>query len=106
MESTGNSSVSGDRENSKKTAASSATEKPNGKSTAVSFTNQRNPDAVTALSSANGHQLMFFRDVCLGPREADLRFRLIHFWEARNPNSETLIGQEMLLFDEEICERL
>ncbi|XP_048638011.1 uncharacterized protein LOC125610150 isoform X2 [Brassica napus] len=44
---------------------------------------------------------MLFRDVSPGPREADLRFRLIHFWEACNPNTKTLIGQEMLLIDEE-----
>ncbi|CAH8357875.1 unnamed protein product [Eruca vesicaria subsp. sativa] len=44
---------------------------------------------------------MFFRDVTLGPHEASLRFRLIHLWEAINPKSKTLIGQEMILIDEE-----
>ncbi|KAL0825793.1 hypothetical protein Bca101_049470 [Brassica carinata] len=44
---------------------------------------------------------MFFRDVSFSPHEAELRFRLIHFWEARNLNTKELIGQEMLLIDEE-----
>ncbi|CDY12070.1 BnaC03g59860D [Brassica napus] len=100
MESTGNSSVSGDRKASKKTVASSVTAKPNGKSH-VSSTNPMNPNTVTALSSAHANQVMFFRDVSLGPREAELRFRLIHLWEARNIYTKTLIGQEMLLIDEE-----
>ncbi|CAF1907892.1 unnamed protein product [Brassica oleracea var. botrytis] len=74
--------------------------KPNEKA-AVSSANPMNPYAATALSSACVDQVMLFRDVSHGPREADLRFRLIHFWEARNPNTKTLIGQEMLLIDEE-----
>ncbi|XP_033138111.1 uncharacterized protein LOC108870151 isoform X1 [Brassica rapa] len=100
MESTGNSSVSGDRKASKKTVASSVTAKPNGKSPVLS-TNPMNPNTVTALSSAHANQVMFFRDVSLGPREAELRFRLIHLWEARNIYTKTLLGQEMLLIDEE-----
>ncbi|CAF2248778.1 unnamed protein product [Brassica napus] len=40
---------------------------------------------------------MFFRDVSFSPHEAELRFRLIHFWEARNLNTKELIGWEMLL---------
>ncbi|CAN7065995.1 unnamed protein product [Brassica rapa subsp. trilocularis] len=103
MESTGNSSVSGDRKASKKTVASSVTAKPNGKSP-VSSTNPMNPNTVTALSSAHANQVMFFRDVSLGPREAELRFRLIHLWEARNIYTKTLLGQEMLLIDEEVCQ--
>ncbi|KAL0817733.1 hypothetical protein Bca101_074177 [Brassica carinata] len=74
----------------KSTGSSDTVMKPNGKSPVSS-----------ALSSARGDQVMLFRDVSFGPHEADLRFRLIHFWEARNPNSKTLIGQEMLLIDEE-----
>nr|VDD33859.1 unnamed protein product [Brassica oleracea] len=114
MEHTGKSSISTDRKTSEKTADSSASVKPNGKSidasvtvmkpnekAAVSFANPMNPDAATALSSARVDQVMLFRDVSHGPREADLRYRLIHFWEARNPNTKTLIGQEMLLIDEE-----
>uniref|UniRef100_A0A0D3CQD8 Uncharacterized protein n=2 Tax=Brassica oleracea TaxID=3712 RepID=A0A0D3CQD8_BRAOL len=44
---------------------------------------------------------MFFRDVSPGPHETQLRFRLIHFWEAWNPVKKTLIGLEMLLIDEQ-----
>ncbi|KAL0801547.1 hypothetical protein Bca101_056723 [Brassica carinata] len=44
--------------------------------------------------------IMFFADVTQGPHEAELRFRLIHFWEARNPHTKVLIGEEMLLIDE------
>ncbi|XP_048620284.1 uncharacterized protein LOC106420882 [Brassica napus] len=114
MEPTGNSTVFGERKPIKKTVATSTTAKPNGKSTASSATvmkpsettavlcaNSMNPNASTALSSAHGDQVMLFRDVTLGPREAELVFRLIHFWEARNPNTKILIGQEMLLIDEE-----
>ncbi|KAL0667024.1 hypothetical protein Bca4012_029728 [Brassica carinata] len=109
MEPTGKSSISTDRKNSEKTVVSSASVKPNRSSistdrkerTAVSSANPMNPDAATALSSARGDQAMLFRDVSHGPREADLMFRLIHFWEARNLNTKTLIGQEMLLIDQE-----
>uniref|UniRef100_A0A0D3DQ12 Replication factor A C-terminal domain-containing protein n=1 Tax=Brassica oleracea var. oleracea TaxID=109376 RepID=A0A0D3DQ12_BRAOL len=114
MEPTGNSTVSSDRKPIKKTVASSTTAKPNGKSTTssaivmkpnektdVSSANPMNPNAITALPSAHGDQVMLFRDVSLGPREAELMFRLIHFWEARNPKIKILIGQEMLLIDEE-----
>ncbi|CAN7086872.1 unnamed protein product [Brassica oleracea var. botrytis] len=45
--------------------------------------------------------IMFFRDLLLGHHEAQLRFRLIHFWEAWNPLKKTLIGMEMLLIDEQ-----
>ncbi|KAL0761074.1 hypothetical protein Bca101_077224 [Brassica carinata] len=108
------SSISTDHKISEKTVVSSASVKRNGKSiaasatvikpnerTAVSSANPMNPDAATALSSARGEQAMLFRDVSHGPREADLMFRLIHFWEARNPNTKTLIEQEMLLIDRE-----
>ncbi|KAH0869309.1 hypothetical protein HID58_076331 [Brassica napus] len=110
------SSISTDHKISEKTVVSSASVKQNGKSiaasatvikpnerTAVSSANPMNPDAATALSSARGEQAMLFRDVSHGPREADLMFRLIHFWEARNPNTKTLIEQEMLLIDREVC---
>ncbi|KAL0876282.1 hypothetical protein Bca101_025987 [Brassica carinata] len=33
--------------------------------------------------SANRFNLMMFRDITYGPQEAELRFRLLHFWEAR-----------------------
>ncbi|KAG2275139.1 hypothetical protein HID58_087873 [Brassica napus] len=103
-----------DHQTSKKTVASSATAKSTGKSTAssvivvkpngkaaVSSANPMEPNAATDLSSMHGDQVMFFREVSLGPREAELMFRVIHFWEARNPNTKTLIGQEMLLIDRE-----
>ncbi|KAL0760873.1 hypothetical protein Bca101_077023 [Brassica carinata] len=109
-----NSSISNDREPCKTTAASSAHARPNRKSTAssamvmkpngksaVSSVILKKPNASTAVSSAHDVQVMFFRDVSLGPTEAVLRFRLVHFWEARNPNTKTLIGQEMILIEEE-----
>ncbi|WZZ30961.1 hypothetical protein YC2023_014362 [Brassica napus] len=109
MEPTGDTPDSNDRKTGKKIVASSATVKPNGKSiassaivkTAVSSTIPVKPNVATALSSAHADQVMFFRDVSFGPREVDLRFRLIHFWEARNPLTKALIGQDMLLIDEE-----
>ncbi|CAN6855465.1 unnamed protein product [Brassica oleracea] len=53
------------------------------------------------VSSDSDEQFMSLKDVSLGPHEAQLRFRLIHFWEARNPVKKTLIGLEMLLIDEQ-----
>ncbi|XP_033137262.1 uncharacterized protein LOC103840498 [Brassica rapa] len=44
---------------------------------------------------------MSFKDVKFGPHESELRFRLIHFWEARNVRTKLLIGLEMLLIDQE-----
>ncbi|KAF8100711.1 hypothetical protein N665_0218s0049, partial [Sinapis alba] len=49
----------------------------------------------------NEHEVMFFNDLSLGPHESELRFRLIHFWKARNPLMKTLIGLKMLLIDEQ-----
>ncbi|KAF3504045.1 hypothetical protein F2Q69_00041180 [Brassica cretica] len=109
-----NSPSSTEPTSSEKIVVSSASAKPNGKSIASSATamkpsvhasvataNPMNPEASTGLSSAHGDQVMLFRDVSLGPHKAELRFRLIHLWEARNPNTKILIGQEMLLIDEE-----
>ncbi|KAL0817221.1 hypothetical protein Bca101_073665 [Brassica carinata] len=53
------------------------------------------------VSSASAENVMFFRDITLGPHETQLRFRLIHFWEAWNPVKRTLIGLEMLLIDKQ-----
>ncbi|KAF3486672.1 hypothetical protein F2Q69_00055607 [Brassica cretica] len=53
------------------------------------------------VSSDFDEKVMFFNDASLGPHETQLRFRLIHFWEARNPVKKTLIGLEMLLIDEQ-----
>ncbi|CAN6878690.1 unnamed protein product [Brassica oleracea] len=44
---------------------------------------------------------MAFKDVKYGPHDGELRFRLIHFWEARTVVSKVLIGLEMLLIDQE-----
>ncbi|KAF3556588.1 hypothetical protein F2Q69_00016370 [Brassica cretica] len=53
------------------------------------------------VSSNSDEKIMLFKDVSLGPHVAQLRFRLIHFWEARNPIKKMLIGLEMLLIDEQ-----
>ncbi|KAL0798852.1 hypothetical protein Bca101_054027 [Brassica carinata] len=42
-----------------------------------------------------------FKDVTFGTHEGEVRFRLIHFWEAWNLRTKTLIGLEMLLVDRE-----
>ncbi|KAF3599283.1 hypothetical protein F2Q69_00032910 [Brassica cretica] len=42
------------------------------------------------VSSDSDEKVMFFKSVSLGPPESQLRFRLIHFWEARV--KKTLIG--------------
>ncbi|KAF2561123.1 hypothetical protein F2Q70_00014955 [Brassica cretica] len=101
MESKGNSTVSSDQKTNEKTFASSTTMKPHGKSTAASaIAAKPNGKSVVpsdipkkqksdvALSSAHGDRSMIFRDVSFGPHEAELRFRLIHFWEARDPNTK------------------
>ncbi|KAL0804808.1 hypothetical protein Bca101_097298 [Brassica carinata] len=54
-----------------------------------------------AVVSANVVEVMFFKDVKFGPHEGEVRFRLIHFWEARNVLKKILLGLEMLLIDEE-----
>ncbi|CAN7087728.1 unnamed protein product [Brassica oleracea var. botrytis] len=59
------------------------------------------PNGKSPVSSASDEKVMFFRDVSLGSHETQLRFRLIHFWEAWNPIKKTLIGLEMLLIDEQ-----
>ncbi|KAF8081191.1 hypothetical protein N665_0901s0007 [Sinapis alba] len=62
------------------------------------------PNGKSPVSSFNDHEVMLFKDVSLGPHESELRFRLIHFWEARNPIKKTFIGLEMLLIDEQNSE--
>ncbi|KAF3547139.1 hypothetical protein DY000_02005420 [Brassica cretica] len=54
-----------------------------------------------AIVSAKAGEVMSFKDVKFGPHEGELRFRLIHFWEARNVVTKVLFGLEMLLIDEE-----
>ncbi|CAN6850586.1 unnamed protein product [Brassica oleracea] len=53
----------------------------------------------SGVSSGKVDGVLFFKDVKLGPQEGELRFRLIHYWEAQNAFSKTLIGLEMLLID-------
>ncbi|CAN6837350.1 hypothetical protein Bca4012_031460 [Brassica carinata] len=110
MESTGKSPVSSYRKPKRKILSSSAISKtPTGKSVAASEIAIK-PNGKTAVSSAiprsqsssaHGDDVMFFRDVTMRPHQEELRFRLIHFWEARNPNTKTLTGVEMLLIDEQ-----
>ncbi|CAN6918834.1 unnamed protein product [Brassica oleracea] len=47
-------------------------------------------------------EVLFFKDVKFGPQEGELRFHLIHFWEARNAHTKILIGIEMILIDEQL----
>ncbi|KAL0688957.1 hypothetical protein Bca4012_088634 [Brassica carinata] len=54
------------------------------------------------VSSYYDDKVVFFKDLSLGHHEAQLRFWLIHFWEAWNPVKKTLIGMEMLLIDEKV----
>ncbi|CAG7861253.1 unnamed protein product [Brassica rapa] len=66
-------------------------------------TKKRNGKAVfgSDVSSDKNNGVVMFRNVTFGPQEGELRFRLIHFWEARNAITKTFIGLEMLLIDEE-----
>uniref|UniRef100_M4EA49 Uncharacterized protein n=1 Tax=Brassica campestris TaxID=3711 RepID=M4EA49_BRACM len=58
------------------------------------------PNSKSHVSPANDQEVMFFKDIT-DPHETQLRHRLIHFWEARNPVQKTLIGLETLLIDEQ-----
>uniref|UniRef100_A0A0D3E5A3 DUF223 domain-containing protein n=1 Tax=Brassica oleracea var. oleracea TaxID=109376 RepID=A0A0D3E5A3_BRAOL len=116
MEPTRNSSSSTERPSSEKTVVSSVSAKPNGKSAIrnspysteptssekifVSSASAK-PNGKSIASSVTAMKPSAHADVSLGPHEAELRFRLIHLWEARNPNTKILIGEEMLLIDEE-----
>ncbi|XP_048619606.1 uncharacterized protein LOC106442866 isoform X2 [Brassica napus] len=53
------------------------------------------------VPSDNSDRVVFFKDVTFGPQEHELRFRLIHFWEAKHAFSKILMGLEMLLVDAE-----
>ncbi|WZZ67858.1 hypothetical protein YC2023_079228 [Brassica napus] len=59
------------------------------------------PNGKSPVTSDHDEKIMVFRNVTPGPHETQLRFRLIHFWEAWNPLKKTLIGLEMLLIDEQ-----
>ena len=62
------------------------------------------PNGKSPITSDYDEKVMFFRDVSPGPNETQLRFGLIHFWEAWNPLKKTLIGLEMLLIDEQVLD--
>ncbi|XP_013589037.1 uncharacterized protein LOC111206848 [Brassica napus] len=55
----------------------------------------------SGVPSAKTDEVLFFKDGKFGPQEGELRFRLIHFWEAQNALTKILIGLEMLLIDEQ-----
>ncbi|XP_013687942.1 uncharacterized protein LOC108872197 [Brassica rapa] len=54
-----------------------------------------------AIVTAKVDEVMTFKDVKYGLHDGELKFRLIHFWEARNVVTKVLIGVEMLLIDHE-----
>ncbi|KAJ4884101.1 Uncharacterized protein Rs2_34194 [Raphanus sativus] len=58
-------------------------------------------DKGKSIVSGEVGEVMSFRDVTFGPHEGEVRFRLIHFWEAWNIQTKVLLGVEMLLIDEE-----
>lgn len=55
-----------------------------------------------AIVTAKVDEVMTFKDVKYGLHDGELKFRLIHFWEARNVVTKVLIGVEMLLIDHEV----
>nr|VDC92202.1 unnamed protein product [Brassica oleracea] len=59
-------------------------------------------DKGKAIVSGNVGEVITFKGVTFGPHEDEVRFRLIHFWEAWNVQTKVLIGLEMLLIDEEV----
>ncbi|CAF2035072.1 unnamed protein product [Brassica napus] len=53
------------------------------------------------LTTGKAPLAMYFNDISRGLSESQLRFRVIHFWEAKNIANRTLIGIELLLIDEQ-----
>ncbi|WZZ04816.1 hypothetical protein YC2023_090737 [Brassica napus] len=53
------------------------------------------------LTTRKAPLAMYFNDISPGLSESQLRFRVIHFWEAKNIANRTLIGIELLLIDEQ-----
>uniref|UniRef100_A0A0D3EFE0 Replication factor A C-terminal domain-containing protein n=1 Tax=Brassica oleracea var. oleracea TaxID=109376 RepID=A0A0D3EFE0_BRAOL len=84
-----------------KIVASSAMQMKTGGKAVGSSVIETKPHGKAAVVSGNDVEVMGFYEVTLGPHEAELRFRLIHLWEAQNPHTKTLIGEEMLLIDEQ-----
>ncbi|KAH0855053.1 hypothetical protein HID58_020533, partial [Brassica napus] len=61
------------------------------------------PNGKSIVSTGKSPVVMYFKDISPGPHESKIRFRLIHFWEARNiAEAKTLIGLEMLIIDEQV----
>ncbi|CAN6844047.1 unnamed protein product [Brassica oleracea var. botrytis] len=91
------------------TAEAKSSIKPNGKTGASSGlklgvrgrASVSSVDKGKAIVSENVWKVITFKDVTFGPHEDEVRFRLIHFWEAWNVQTKVLIGIEMLLIDEE-----
>ncbi|KAF2533864.1 hypothetical protein F2Q70_00030786 [Brassica cretica] len=60
------------------------------------------PNSKSIVSTGKSPVAMYFKDISPGPHESELRFRLIHFWEARNiAKAKTLIGLDLLVIDEQ-----
>ncbi|XP_033129833.1 uncharacterized protein LOC117126227 [Brassica rapa] len=60
------------------------------------------PNGKSIVSTGKSPVAMYFNDISPGPHESELRFWLIHFWEARNiAKAKTLIGLENLMIDEQ-----
>ncbi|CAN7030205.1 unnamed protein product [Brassica rapa subsp. trilocularis] len=74
--------------------------KPNGKAVVCSEVPIKHSGG-NGVPPAKTDEVLFFRDVKFGPQEGELRFRLIHFWEAWNALTKILIGLEILLIDEQ-----
>ncbi|CAN7111767.1 unnamed protein product [Brassica rapa subsp. narinosa] len=99
--------ISGDSKSKKssgKAVASSAEPvkgaRQHGVSPAIAVSGDRKSKILNGRSVVSSSaEVLFFRDVKYGPQEGELRFRLIHFWEARNALTKVLFGFEMLLID-------
>ncbi|CAF1926157.1 unnamed protein product [Brassica napus] len=86
-------------------AASSGPSKSIGKTSVSAGLNIGAKYKASVSSSDKGKAIVgkaiTFRDVTFGPYYGEIRFRLIHFWEAWNVQTKVLIGLEMILIDEE-----
>ena len=59
--------------------------------------------AKSQLTTGKAFVAMYFNDISPGRSESQLRFRLIHFWEARNiAKARAFLGLELLLIDEHV----
>ncbi|CAG7881725.1 unnamed protein product [Brassica rapa] len=55
------------------------------------YPTSKKPNGKSVVSAST--EVLFFRDVKFGPQEGELRFRLIHFWEARNAHTKGTVIQ-------------